>query len=245
MNLLALFPPLNKFKYIEPFICKAKSSNFFVKSSLLLSGKKTLAYIVAHYFENKTFVISYFYKLKLFCLPGEKIQNSIDKDKKKTINTLRKDTKIQNPFKKRVSWNWSPILKSNTVNSCLVPRFISVHSIENDHCFAFVVNLKSFKYAKSKNNPNPSHPKTSLIVPDFTISAYSSSCNSLNFGLFIISVYISSCNSLYFGLLIISVNTSSYNSLYFGLLIISVYSSSCNSLYFCLLIISFLSLSSS
>ena len=40
MNLLALFPPLNKFKYIEPFICKAKSSNFFVKSSLLLSGKK-------------------------------------------------------------------------------------------------------------------------------------------------------------------------------------------------------------
>ena len=87
MNLLALFPPLNKFKYIEPFICKAKSSNFFVKSSLLLSiiiWKKTLAYIVAHYFENKTFVISYFYKLKLFCLPGEKIQNSIDKDKKTT-----------------------------------------------------------------------------------------------------------------------------------------------------------------
>ena len=165
------------------------------------------------------------------------------KIKKKLQNTLRKDTKIQNPFKKRVSWNWSSILKSNTVNTC--PRFRRVKSIENDHCFAFVVNLKSFKFAKSKNNPNPSHPKTSLIVPDFTISAYSSSCNSLNFGLFIISVYSSSCNSLYFGLLIISVNSSSYNSLYFGLLIISVYSSSCNSLYFCLLIISFLSLSSS
>ena len=54
----------------------------------------------------KHLLLVIFYKLKLFCLPGEKIQNSIDKDKKKKpINTLRKDTKIQNPFKKRVSWN--------------------------------------------------------------------------------------------------------------------------------------------
>ena len=83
MNLLALFPPLNKFKYIEPFICKAKSSNFFVKISLLLSGKKRWRTLLRIISKIKHLLLVIFYKLKLFCLPGEKIQNSIDKEEKK------------------------------------------------------------------------------------------------------------------------------------------------------------------